>query len=68
VSISLASKPAYLPVQGADQGDQSRDCQALGITVPISLLDRADEVIESLSSDVHWIGRGSYCPTSAGGS
>jgi hypothetical protein len=44
VSISLASKPAYLPVQGADQGDQSRDCQALGITVPISLLDHADEV------------------------
>ena len=47
--ILKGEKPADLPVQAADQvraGDQSEDRQGLGLTVPPTLLARADEVIE----------------------
>ena len=47
--ILKGEKPADLPVVAVDQvrvGHQPQDRQALGLTVPPSLLARADEVIE----------------------
>jgi hypothetical protein len=41
-------KPADLPVQQSTKSNRSslQDCQGLGITVPLPLSGRADEVIE----------------------
>jgi putative ABC transport system substrate-binding protein len=44
--ILKGAKPGDLPVHQGGADNQPQDCQALGITVPLALSGRADELIE----------------------